>query len=118
MGVGVRLMSSGRSYKNDPNDARSIAIAAQRSDRFAIVTPDDQVRVLRLLVTRHRDMARLRSTHASRLHALLGEHACGWYRHEGRCDEASRLLDGVAATRSTGSADPWDMCRPSWGMFR
>jgi len=53
----VRLLGSGRSQKNDPNDARSVAIAALRSDRLAQVRPDDHVRVLRLLAKRHRDMA-------------------------------------------------------------
>jgi transposase len=32
----VRLLGSGRSQKNDPNDARSIAIAALRSDRLSV----------------------------------------------------------------------------------
>jgi hypothetical protein len=56
----VRVLGSGRSQKNDPNDARSIAIAALRSDRLAVVRPDDHARVSRLLVKRHRDMAGLR----------------------------------------------------------
>jgi transposase len=38
---GVRLMGLGRSQKNDPNDARSIAIAALRSHRLGVVVPDD-----------------------------------------------------------------------------
>ncbi len=61
----VRVLGSGKSQKNDPNDARSIAIAALRSDRLATVRPDDHVTVLRLLVKRHRDMARLRNKHCS-----------------------------------------------------
>ena len=73
----VRLLGSGRSQKNDPNDARSIAIAALRSERLGIVKPDDHVTVLRLLVKRHRDMARLRNKHCSRLHALLLEVEAG-----------------------------------------
>jgi transposase len=73
----VRLLGSGKSQKNDPNDARSIAIAALRSDRLATVRPDDHVTVLRLLVKRHRDMARLRNKHCSRLHALLLELEAG-----------------------------------------
>jgi len=73
----VRLMGSGRSQKNDPNDARSVAIAALRSDRLAVVRRDDHARVLRLLAKRHRDMARLRNKHCTRLHALLLELAAG-----------------------------------------
>ncbi len=41
----VRLLGSGRSQKNDPNDARSIAIAALRSDRLRVVERDDYVTV-------------------------------------------------------------------------
>jgi hypothetical protein len=65
----VTLMASGRSHKNDPNDACSIAIAALRSRRVGVVEPDDHVVVLCLLVKRHRDMARLRNEHCGRLHA-------------------------------------------------
>jgi transposase len=94
----VRLMGSGKSQKNDPNDARSIAIAALRSDRLGIVKPDDHVTVLRLLVKRHRDMARLRNKHCSRLHALLGELAAGGIGTKISVTNASRLLDGITVT--------------------
>ena len=80
----VRLMGSGRSHKSDPNDARSIAIAALRSHRLATVHRDDHVVVLRLLVKRHRDMARLRNKQCSRLHALLLELEAGG-RREDQC---------------------------------
>ena len=33
LAAGVRLLGSGRSNKNDPNDARSVAIAAMRAPR-------------------------------------------------------------------------------------
>ena len=33
----VRVLGSGRSQKNDPNDARAVAVAALRSDRLAQV---------------------------------------------------------------------------------
>ena len=39
----VRLLGSGKSQKNDPNDARSIAIAALGSDWLRVVEPDDHV---------------------------------------------------------------------------
>jgi transposase len=91
----VRLMGSGKSQKNDPNDARSIAIAALRSDRLAVVEPDDHVVVLRLLVKRHRDMARLRNKHCSRLHALLGELEAGGIGVKISVTNASGLLDSI-----------------------
>ncbi len=45
----VRTLSSGRSQKNDPNDARSVAIAALRADDLATVLPDDHTRILRFV---------------------------------------------------------------------
>jgi transposase len=92
----VRLMGSGKSQKNDPNDARSIAIAALRSDRLATVQPDDHVVVLRLLVKRHRDMARLRNKHCSRLHALLLELEAGGIGAKISVANASELLDRIS----------------------
>ena len=88
-------MGSGKSQKNDPNDARSIAIAALRSDRLRVVEPDDHVVVLRLLVKRHRDMARLRNRHCSRLHALLLELEAGGIEGKISVSNASVLLDRI-----------------------
>ena len=67
----VRVLGSSRSHKNDPNDARSVAIAALRSDRLTRVRVDDHAQVLRLLVKRHRDTAQLRVKQLVRLSALL-----------------------------------------------
>ena len=97
----VRLMGSGRSQKNDPNDARSIAIAALRSNRLRVVEPDDHVAVLRLLVKRHRDMARLRNKHCSRLHALLLEVQAGGIGTKISVTNASVLLDRIGVTDET-----------------
>ena len=91
----VRVLGSGHSQKNDPNDARSIAIAALRSDRLAMVRPDDHARVLRLLAKRHRDMARLRNKHCTRLHALLLELEPGGISSEITVTKANLLLSGV-----------------------
>ena len=69
----VRVLGSGKSQKNDPNDARSIAIAALRADDLATVCADDHAQVLKLLSKRHRDLGRLKNKASCRLHALLLE---------------------------------------------
>jgi transposase len=97
----VRLLGSGRSQKNDPNDARSVAIAALRSGRLATVQRDDHVAVLRLLVKRHRDMAQLRNKWCSRLHALLLEVTAGGIGTKISVTKASRLLDSIDAGDET-----------------
>lgn len=91
----VRVLGSGRSQKNDPNDARSVAIAALRSPRLGVVGLDDHARVMRLLARRHRDMARLRAKHCSRLHAVLCDLAPGGISSEMTVTRANKVLDGI-----------------------
>ncbi len=91
----VRLLGSGRSQKNDPNDARSVAMAALRSERLSLVRPDGHTRILRLLAKRHRDMARCRNKHCTRLHALLLELKAGGISSEITVTKANVLLEGV-----------------------
>ena len=52
----TRLLGSGKAQKNDPNDARSVAIAALRTDGLACVSVDEHAQVLKLLSKRHRDL--------------------------------------------------------------
>ena len=52
----VRVLSSGKSEKNDPNDARSVAIAALRQPGLGVVHREDYVQVLRMLAKRHREL--------------------------------------------------------------
>jgi transposase len=69
----VRLLSTGTSNKNDPNDARSVAVAALRSAGPQHVQADDHATVLRVWSRRHRQLSRLRTQAACRLHAVLCE---------------------------------------------
>jgi hypothetical protein len=54
----TRSVGLGRAQKNDPNDARSVAIAALRTDGLARVGVDEHAQVLKLLAKRHRDLGR------------------------------------------------------------
>jgi transposase len=73
LGARVRLLSAGTSNKNDPNDARSVAVAALRSPACHQVRADDHAAVLRVWSRRHRQLSRLRTQAACRLHAVLCE---------------------------------------------
>jgi hypothetical protein len=44
LGAGVRLLATGNVNKNDPNDARSVAVAALRSPGVREARPDDHDR--------------------------------------------------------------------------
>jgi transposase len=52
---------SGRSNKNDPNDALSIAIAAFRAPNLRSVEPADHAQVIRLLSKRNMDLGSYRT---------------------------------------------------------
>jgi transposase len=67
----VRLLAAGDTNKTDPNDARSVAVAALRSDGCREVRADDHTAVLHVWSKRHRDLARSRNQVACRLHAVL-----------------------------------------------
>ena len=73
LGARVRLLATGNTNKNDPNDARSVAVAALRSTARREVTADDHAAVLKVWSKRHRDLGRTRTQIACRLHAVLCE---------------------------------------------
>ena len=73
LGARVRLLAAGDVNKNDPNDARSVAIAALRSAGVREVRADDHAAVLKIWSKRYRDLGRTRTQVVCRLHAVLGE---------------------------------------------
>ncbi|MDP9006739.1 MAG: IS110 family transposase [Actinomycetota bacterium] len=91
----VRVLGSGRSDKNDPNDATSVAVAALRAPGITAVDATDHGEVLRLLARRNNDLGRARNRTACRLHALLAELAPGGIPNEIRALSAQRLLDSI-----------------------
>jgi hypothetical protein len=104
----VRLLAAGAVNKNDPNDARSVAVVALRSPSCLPVRPDDHAAVLKIWAKRHRDLSRARNQVACRLHAALCE-----------------LVPAASARKYTqirppGSwprpsrAAPWPKPAPSW----
>ena len=91
----VRVLGTGQSTKTDPNDARSVAVAALHAPTLAVVRPADHVTVCRLLAKRHTDVARWRTKLCCRLHALVGELVPGGISKEVVVNQARSLLDGI-----------------------
>ena len=94
----TRVLGSHRSQKNDPNDARSVAITALRQPALQQVRPDDHAKVLKLTAKRHRDLARLRNQAACRVHALLLELVPGGLAGKYSLSRANAVLDKVEST--------------------
>ena len=88
----VRVLGTGRSDKNDPNDALSVAIAALRSPGLRSVRVADHGEVLRLLAKRNHEIGRLRSLIVSRLHAALQNLSPGGIAKELNASDAVALL--------------------------
>ena len=70
LGARVRLLAAGDVNKNDPNDARSVAVAALRSRAPRRVAAEDHTAVLKVWSKRYRDLGRARTQVACRLHAV------------------------------------------------
>jgi transposase len=73
LGARVRLLATGNVNKNDPNDARSVAVAALRSPGVREARPDDHAAVLKVWSKRRRDLGSSRTQVVCRLHAVLCE---------------------------------------------
>ncbi len=91
----VRVLSSGHSEKNDPNDARSVAIAALRQPNLAVVHREDYSQVLRMLAKRHQELTALRTQAVCRLHAVLAQLKPGGHSRHLSAKAASRMLRGI-----------------------
>ena len=91
----VRLLAAGDVNKNDPNDARSVAVAALRSAACPPVRAEDHAAVLKVWAKRHRDLSRTRNQVTCRLHAVLCELVPGGVSKQIHAAAAGRLLDQV-----------------------
>ncbi len=96
----IRVLSSGKSQKNDPNDARSVAIAALRRESLAEVRREGDTAVLRMLAKRHRELTALRTV--CRLHAMLAVLRPGGMGHRLSAKQASRMLGGIRGLDAVG----------------
>jgi len=98
----IRVLSSGTSNKNDPNDARSVAIAALRRESLAEVHREDAAAILRMLAKRHRELTALRTQAVCRLHAILATLKPGGMGHRLSARQAARMLSGIRGLDAVG----------------
>lgn len=69
----ARIFDVGHGRKNDPGDARTVAVVAIRTKGLRQVVPDDEMVALRLMSERRRDLVRSRTQTVNHLHQLLME---------------------------------------------
>jgi transposase len=100
----VRLLNNGAVNKNDPNDARSVAVAALRSRDIHDVGLEDHSAVLRVWSRRYRDLGSLRTQVVCRLHAVLCELVPGGFSKQMTAGQAIAVLDSLAGTAVSSGA--------------
>jgi len=104
----VRLLATGNVNKNDPNDARSVAVAALRSAQVRDVRRDDHAAVLKVWSKRYRDLGRARTQVACRLHQVLCELIPGGVPGEITAGQAARFLGSVTPAGAVEAAR-WEL---------
>ena len=100
----VRLLATEATNKNDPHDARSVAIAALRSPAPMEVRAEDHAAVMKLWAKRQRDLSRARNRVACRLHAVLCDLVPGGVPDEIYAAKAAQLLEGVEPDGAVAAA--------------
>src|SRR5215475_2831338 len=104
LGARVRLLGAGAVNKNDPNDARSVAVAALRSASRHEVAADDHAAVLKVWAKRHRDLGRTRTQVACRLHAAGCELIPGGVSKRLTAAHAGGLLEAITPSGAVEAA--------------
>jgi transposase len=104
LGARVRLLAAGDTNKNDPDDARSVAVAALRSPGVARVGPDDHAAVLKLWSKRYRDLGRTRTQVVCRLHAVLCDLVPGGVSRPIYASGAARILEQITPPDTVAAA--------------
>ena len=99
----VRVLSSGRSDKNDPNDALAVAIVALRAKEPIVVRVEDHATILRLLTRRHTQLAQTANKAACRLHAVVCDLVPGGISKELVVKQAQQLLDSIHPTSAVAA---------------
>jgi transposase len=104
----VRLLATGNINKNDPNDARSVAVAALRSAGVREVCRDDHAAVLKVWSKRYKDLGRARTQVACRLHAVLCELIPGGVPKEITAGQAAHILGSITPAGAVAAAR-WEL---------
>src|SRR5215203_2563230 len=91
----VRVLSKGNARKNDELDALATALAASHNGRLAVVDPEAESEVLRLLSERREDLVAERTRALNRLHGLLRDLLPGGVAGKLSADRAACILRGI-----------------------
>jgi transposase len=100
----VRVLSTGHGRKTDPDDARSVAVAARSAPWLRRVGVEDHAVVLRLLTNRREDLVGMRTQTLNRLHRLLVDLVPGGAGRNLTANRAAALLRQMSPTGAAATA--------------
>jgi len=100
----ARIFDTGHGRKNDPGDARTIAVVALRTKGLRQVVLDDERIALRLMADRRRELVRSRTQTVNHLHQLLMELLPAGAEQKLTATKAKALLATVRPHAAAGKA--------------
>jgi len=103
-GVGVQLIDTGHGRKNDPGDAKTVAVVALRTNGLRQVVLDDERLALRLMSERRRELVQSRTKTVNYLHQLLMELLPAGAEPKLTASKAKALLATVRPRHAAGKA--------------
>jgi transposase len=100
----VRLLNTGQVNKNDPNDARSVAVAALRAPFSSSITLEDETAAMKMWARRYRDLGSLWTQTVCRLHAVFCDLVPGGFARRISVPQAIQLLETIDARTPADTA--------------
>lgn len=100
----ARLLDNGDENKDDPNDARSVGVAALRAKRLSEVAKQDHAAVMSLWAKRRKELTSSRTRVANRLHGVILELVPGGYTGEIYASKVGRLLQAFEPIGAVAAA--------------
>ena len=91
----ARLFDTGHNRKTDAHDAHAVAVVAVRTSGLRVLSYDDQLEVLRILVDRRVELTRTRIQTVNRLQRLLSELTPGKAKKDITTLQAKAILASV-----------------------
>ena len=91
----ARSFDTGHNRKTDAHDAHAVAVVAVRTGGLRVLTYDEELEVLRMLVDRRDELTRTRVQTVNRLHRLLSELTPGQAKKDLTALQAKAILAGV-----------------------
>jgi transposase len=91
----ARLFDTGHNRKTDAHDAHAVAVVAVRTSGLRVLSYDDQLEVLRMLVDRRQELTRTRIQTVNRLQRLLAELTPGKAKKDITTLQAKAILASV-----------------------